>query len=537
MTEPSEIPVLVVGAGPVGLTMAAELARQGVACRIVDHAPAAPSAGSRAVAIQARTLEIFADMGVVAAILESGHRIHGANLFAEGSRIFHFSFDELASPFPFAIDLPQPETERVITAHLRRFGFEVERSATLTGLVQDEHGVTARLDTPDGPSVIRAKYLIGCDGAHSSVRQLAAIPDGGSPPHENYLIADLPVEWDTPDDEWNFWFHEDGLFNLFPLGSGRYRMIADADAGAPADSAQVASAFERRGPRNAVPGEPVWAGTFRTNRRQALSYQCGRVFVAGDAAHVQSPAGGQGMNTGIQDAYNLAWKLGMVFRGNAPESLLESYGAERQPVGKSMLALTSNMDAIAAMRHPISQGVRNRLLPILAGFEVFEQRIASRLAEISVNYRRSPIVGQSGRWYGSGPNPGDRAVDAPVGSGKRVFDLLGGTRHAVLIFTAEHPGEDDLRNLSNLERYMRDGYPREVSTHVISRAELPGRASTIIDSGGAAHHAYAAGVPCIYLVRPDGYVGFRGLTTDPLPLLEHLNRVYEPPMEEVPVVS
>jgi hypothetical protein len=190
------------------------------------------------------------------------------------------------------------------------------------------------------------------------------------------------------------------------------------------------------------------------------------------------------------------------------------------------------MTAIATLRHPISQRLRNRLVPLLAGFEVLEQRLVDRLAEMSVGYRNSPIVSQSGRWYGTGPVPGDRAKDAIVARGEHLFDFLLGTKHVVLLFTAEHVDEEQMRNFENIFRYMRDGYPEDVITYLVVRGDVDWPGPKIHDEDGNAHHGYAAGVPCLYLIRPDGYVGFRSLSTDPLPLLEHLNRIYEPPMKE-----
>jgi 2-polyprenyl-6-methoxyphenol hydroxylase-like FAD-dependent oxidoreductase len=513
--------------------MAVSLARQGVQCRVLDQNPR-PVSESRALAIHARTLEIFDDLGVIDPVLGAGHRIHGANLYAEGHRILHFSFDELASPYPFAVDLPQSETERILATRLRNLGIEWERPVTVTGLQQDPSGVTVFAQLP-GPEIarLRASYVIGCDGGHSTVRHVAGLQFDGEALDESFLLADAPLEWDAADDEWYLWFHEDGLFTLFPLGGGLFRIVADTSGDVKPDSAALRSIFNERGPKGARLGDPTWISAFHISHRKVSSYQQGRIFVAGDAAHVQSPAGGQGMNTGIQDAYNLAWKLGMVLRGNAPESLLESYTAEREPVARSVLALTDNLTTIATLRHPIPQKIRNRLIPILAGFEVLEQRLLSRLAEISISYRRSPIVGQSGRWYTAAALPGDRALDAPLGGGRRLFDLLRGTRHVVLMFTGEHPGAEDLRGFENIERYMRDGYSAEVTSYLIARADLPWRGPLVIDTDGAAHRTYSAGVPCLYLIRPDGYIGFRSLGSDPLPLLEHLNRVYEPPMEDV----
>ncbi len=214
---PYDARVIVVGAGPVGLTMAAELARNGVRARVLDRSPA-PPAGSRAIAIHARTLEVFANMGIVDRVLMAGHRIHGANVFAGGRRILHFNLDELASPYPFAIDLPQSDTERILTEHLRGFGIEVERSTMVTGI--DQHGSEVTLFTQSGdgtPEVLNAEYVIGCDGAQSTVRQALGLQLDGEAPEDTFLLADLPLDWDSADDEWYLWFHEDGLLALFPL--------------------------------------------------------------------------------------------------------------------------------------------------------------------------------------------------------------------------------------------------------------------------------------------------------------------------------
>ena len=519
--------VIVVGAGPAGLTMAAELARNGVRSRVLDRA-AAPAADSRAIAIHARTLEAFASMGFVERVLAAGQRIHGANLFADGRRILHFSLDELPSPYPFALDLPQRETERILLEHLRGFGIEVERRAAVTGVSQDADGVRLHVQRAGGAvETLETEYVVGCDGANSLVRQAVGIPFEGSSAEETFLLADVAIEQDEPDDEWRFWFHEDGLLSAMPLPGGLYRLVADYDGPTPTFET-LRRIFSERGPKSARLGEPAWFAPFRLSRRTAPQYQRGRVFIAGDAAHVQNPAGGQGMNTGVQDAFNLAWKLSMVLRGTAPETLLESYTAERQPVARSMLSLTANLASIATLRHPVSQGIRNRVIPILAGFEVLEHRIVERFAELSVNYRTSPIVDQHGRWT-AGPLPGDRAP--------ALYSLLRGSRHVALLFTGENPDKDDLRGFANIARYMRDGYPDEVTTHLIARRTALWDGPSIADPDGHAHHAYSAGVPCVYLVRPDGYIGFRSLTADPLPLLEHLNRVYEPPMAVDAAVS
>ncbi len=520
--------VVVVGAGPAGLTLAAELARRNVPCRIFER-NRSPTQESRAVAIHARTLEVFAAMGIGGQILEVGHRIHGVNISAGGHRILHFSFDELASPYPFAIDLPQSVTEQILIEHLRGFGIEVERGVEIAGLRQHETGV----ELSAGNERLRAAYVIGCDGAHSSVRQAAGLPFEGESPEEHFILADVPIRWEGADDEWHLWFHEDGLLAIFPLAGDSYRVIAEVGPGIwTLDADHLRTLFEERGPEHASVGEPSWISSYRIQQRKLVDYRRGRIFLAGDAAHVYSPAGGQGMNTGIQDSFNLAWKLAMVLRGNAPDSLLASYTMEREAVASSVLALTENIASIANLRWPVSQQIRNRAMPILAGLEVVESRLVNRLAELSGNYRRSSIVGQTGRWYIATPLPGDRAPNSALGNGRQLFELWR-ERHVVLLFTGEHPAAEDLRGFTNIDRYMRQGYPDEIVTYLVARIGVDWEGSKIVDTDGGIHRSYSAGVPCLYLIRPDGYVSFRSLSADPLPLIEHLNRVYEPPMPEV----
>lgn len=520
-----------VGAGPVGLTLACELARHGVRVRIIDQ-NAGPVNTSRAIAIQARTLEIFTQMGVVEPVLAGGHRIHGASMFAEGNRIVHLNFDEIDSPYPCAIDLPQSETERILTTHLEEFGVSVDRLTSLTGLTQTSDSVTALLTTDGREETLQVPYVAGCDGAHSSVRHLLGLEFDGESSPEEFILADARLDWPYPDDEWYLWFHEEGLFTVFPLPNGEYRIIAEApDGRAPSQDPtfeEVRRILVHRGPKHAAIREPRWIGHFRISHRKVKEYQRGRVFVAGDAAHVHSPAGGQGMNTGVQDAFNLAWKLALVVAGTAPESLLESYSQEREPVARGVLALTDNMMSIATLRQPVSQKIRNRLIPILAGFDIIQQRLINRLAETSITYRGSPIVGQHGRWYASGPLPGDRALDASLKGGRRIFDLLRGPGFTLLLFTAESPGKEVMRDFTNIARYMRDGYTGEVRTWLIARSELEWGGEVALDLEGTAHQRYVAGLPCLYLIRPDGYIGFRSLSSYAMPLLEYLNQIFEP---------
>jgi 2-polyprenyl-6-methoxyphenol hydroxylase-like FAD-dependent oxidoreductase len=498
--------------------MASELLRRGVSVRLIEQ-NAGPLRASRAVAIQARTLEVFADMGVIYQVLDAGQRVNGASVFAGGKRIAHFDFDELQSPFPFAIDLPQADTERILTALLESHGGHVEHRTTLIGLNQNTDGIIAYLRHEDGATEnFWADYVVGCDGARSTVRHVLGLPFEGHTRPENFVLADVKLDWALPADEWSLWFSEEGMAAVLPLPDGLCRVIGDHASGAP-DFAEVLRLWEARVTRPEMPRDPVWISAFHVSFRQVPRYGAGRAFVAGDAAHVQSPAGGQGMNTGIQDAYNLAWKLALVMTGKSPASILETYTAEREPVGRGVLALTGQMTSVSMLREALPQHLRNQALALLAQFEVVQRRFMRRLGETAIDYRGSPLVSQCGRWWASDLAPGDRAP--------ALDHALRTPRFKVLMFTGEEPSGEVLEQFASIDRYMATGYAGEVEAWLVSRGRVPWRGNKILDDTAGIHRAYGAGLPCVYVIRPDNYVGFRSLGAQPLPVLGYLAAVFD----------
>lgn len=522
MTNParvSDVDVLIAGAGPVGLVLAAELARRGVGVRIIDQ-NSGPGTQARAIAIHARTLEIFAGLDLLEPVLEAGQMIHGATVFANGRRVMHFAFDEIDSPYRFALDLPQSETERILIAHLEANGVSVERRTTLAGFDQDSAGVTAFLRREDGSSeTARVGYLCGCDGAQSTVRHTIALPCERNHPAENYLLADVHIEWNQPEDEWSIWLHEDGLLTVFPLAGGLHRVVADSVPGSVSEADLRALWASRTGDVAVARFEPSWLWSLRLEPHRVTRYADRRVMIAGDAAHAQSPAGGQGMNTGIQDAFNLAWKLALVAQGKSPQSLLASYTAEREPVARGVLDLTDRITSIATLRHPLTRALRDRAAGILSQLEVVEQRLVNRLGETAIHYRSSPLNREAGRWYGTAPRPGDRAPALP--------HSLEGTGFQVLLFAGESPGEETLEQFTTLARYMRDGYGPDVSTVLVVRRPIGWDGPVLHDVDGSMHHRYGAGVPAVFVLRPDRYIGFRSLGAEPLPVLEYFGTLFD----------
>jgi 2-polyprenyl-6-methoxyphenol hydroxylase-like FAD-dependent oxidoreductase len=419
--------VLVVGAGPVGLTMAAELVRYGVGVRIVDKA-AQRTDKSKALVVWSRTLELLDRAGCSGAFVAAGHKVDAANIIAASKTIGHISFAGVDSPYPYALMLPQSETERLLEAHLADLGVKVERQVELTGFTQTDTGVAASLRHPEGrDETVETAWLVGCDGAHSVVRHTLGLSFLGETLQTDWILADIHLSgMQLPASEMAAYWHEDGVLVLFPISPGRYRVVADSgrsEGSHPVDPtlAQVQAVVDRRGPGGLSLSDPIWLSGFRINERKVGDYRSGRAFVAGDAAHVHSPAGGQGMNTGMQDAINLAWKLALVCQGTGfADKLLDSYSAERSAVGGQVMAAADRLTAIGVMKNHTAQRVRNLMAGFLFGLAPLRRTMADTMTEVSLGYAHSPLNGPAAHGLG-GPAPGERlppvAGQVPVGAG------------------------------------------------------------------------------------------------------------------------
>ncbi len=469
--------VLIAGAGPVGLTMAMELARYGVPVRIVDKSEAA-STTSKAIVVWSRTLELLDRAGCAEAFVAAGHRAFGMNMFAGTKRIGHIDLRGVASPYPFVLMLAQSETERLLEAKLATFGVTVERRTELAGLTASAAGVSATLRRADGGSeTVAAGWLVGCDGAHSAVRHALGVGFPGEAMHNDWLLADVHLQGlPVPDTEMAGYLHEDGVLMFFPLAPGRYRLIGDLGptegAGPPLTPTldQVRAIVARRVPAAVTIADAIWLSAFRINERQVEHYRAGRVFLAGDAAHVHSPAGGQGMNTGMQDAINLAWKLALRCRGRAAadEALLDSYEAERRPVGAQVIAGAGRLTQAATLKNPVAQAVRNFAAHLVLGFAPVQHAMADAVSEISIGYPDSPLTAVPD-YRLTAPDPGARVEPR---EGEPPFGAGNTPRFAIL--AAPAPGLDAL-----------------LARHADLLEPVP---RTAPDPQG------------IWLVRPDGYV-------------------------------
>ena len=548
--------VLVVGAGPTGLMMALGLALHQVPCRIIDRAPA-PGDKSKAIAIHARTLEIFESLGIVEEIVRCGQKLRGMHLAADGREVIHVTFDRIPSRYPYVLALAQSETERILRERLASLGREVEWQTELVALTQAGNSISAAIRRPDGGEErLSLPFLIGCDGAHSTVRHLLGMPFEGSQYEETFLLADVQVDWQFGDEDARTYLSSIGTAAYFPMGGGRCRIIAEmTPEGGQIPSeptlADTQALVDRLGPSGTMLSDPRWLATFRISRRKVRNYRQGRVFVAGDAAHIHSPAGGQGMNTGIQDAHNLAWKLALVTGGAAAPSLLDSFQAERHAVAEQVLRTSDTMTRMITIRNPVARAIRDFLVPAIASQGFVQKRFSRTIAEVTINYRRSPIVAQSrprlrdairasglgakAWWaFSTGPRPGDRAPDAsPLRSGerddRRLLELIDPARHNLILFGGIEapPGAD--AGLRELAEMVAEGFSALIAVNVLLIDNATGETwpgNLVVDPELAAHRAYGAVAPCLYLIRPDGYVGFRGLPPDRNSLGGFLSRIF-----------
>jgi 2-polyprenyl-6-methoxyphenol hydroxylase-like FAD-dependent oxidoreductase len=538
--------VLVVGAGPTGLTLACELLRHGLSCRVVDQLEK-PVTYSKAAAVHARTLEVFDDMGVAPAFLECAKELRGLRVHSGGKLVARVPFEGIESAYPHIYGASQRDTEHVLAGHFERAGGTIERGTRLVSFVQSEGAVRATVARGENTEVVLARWIVGCDGAHSTVRKALGFDFEGATYEEHIIQADVHVDFPNRGDadEILTFLAPDGPLAMFPLfKDGRYRVIVILSTAAP-DVEPTLPLFQRyvdeRGPANAKLSDPAWMVPFRIHCRRASSYRKERAFIAGDAAHIHSPVGGQGMNTGVQDAYNLAWKLALVARGLAPSSFLDSYERERQPIAKTLLAATDTMQrgigAFGALKHPLAVGARNQLLGFFSGLESVHARLGAEVSMLGLHYRGSPIVAEDratmlasvlgprssespalADWaaFGDGPLPGDRAPECFLATPRpaRVGELLRGTKHTLFLFDGAARAAEGYERLAATARRIAERYADTMHVHVVvpyaeKPRELTWDGSIVLDADGAFHRRYGARSECMYLVRPDGYVAYR----------------------------
>ncbi len=534
--------VLVVGAGPVGLTAAHELARQGVRVRLVDAAPG-PAVTSRALATHARTLETYDQMGVLDRLLPRGRRVEHFTLHQNGRRLVRFDTDysHLPTRFPFTLMVDQVVTEEVLRTAAAGHGVSVEWGVRLEEFEDRGDEVDVRLSHQDGRTEeLTADWLVGCDGGHSTVRKQLGLQLVGDS-NETWLIADAVVDCDLPPDSIHWLRTPAGTVMMVPFPDpGKWRLLDTADASYDGDDEAIARRFaakiEAGTGRPATVAAPSWVSVFTIQQRMIPTMRSGRCFVAGDAAHVHSPASGQGMNTGVQDAVNLAWKLAAVIQGAAAETLLDSYGEERVPVGVTLLRSTRMATALVQLRNRYAAAALRAVFTLVKSLPPLKSRIQRKImggmSALDLSYAAGPVALPA-------PAPAKQAPDGTVvPAGGRIARVTGerlaestGWRQLVeelripgwtlLVFapTARSTDATLLRIASDYRGSLR---ARLVVTDACSAPSLNG---PITDPDGLLRSDLGGTAGGWLLVRPDGYLAAQGadlVTEDPAVALDAL---------------
>lgn len=497
--------VLVVGAGPTGLMLANQLGRRGVRAKIIDR-HAGPSLQTRALAVHARTLEIYSKLGIVERALELGKRGEGANMWARGRRMARVPLGDIGrdlSPFPFVLMLGQDDNERIMGEKLRDSGVAVQWDTELVALDQSSGCVTATLRQPDGTArKVTAAWVAGCDGARSAVRELNGIPFPGAPYEHVFFVADTQATGTMVPDELNVYMLPQGFHLFFPMrGTDHWRIVGILP---PELRGRDDLSFEevipslRREAGTALSFKGCsWFSIYRIHHRCAVRFRDRRCFLLGDAAHIHSPVGGQGMNTGLQDAYNLGWKLAFVIKGRADAAILDSYAAERIPVARRLLDTTDRLFSLLVSDRRTAGFFRTRIAARVLAFAMTIERIRRfaflTISQIGIRYRESPVSVTLAGVPGRAPRAGDRfpwlrlkfQANGPV---EDLFQKLDDTCFNLIVIGQPAPSETAPGLGGMLRTHVVPDDP--ANQRELARARIPG--------------------PSFYLLRPDGHIGLAG---------------------------
>lgn len=464
-----ETDVLIIGAGPVGLFLANECARRSLRWRLVEER-AGQSEHSKALAIFPRTLEIFDMAGVAAPFLESANRVTRVAVMTRDRTLAQMKFQPHETPYSFVAMVPQDVTERLLLEELRRRGGDVEYETKFIAAQQDKDGVDATLEHRGESSHVRATVVVGCDGAHSAVRHQLNLPFEGEEYRDSFILADVDTNTSLSADELQLCPSEFGPVAIFPMSATRRRIVATVEKvedDAPSLDL-VRKILAQRAPSAMEALGLRWSSYFRIHHRQVARLREGRMFIAGDAAHIHSPFGGQGMNTGLHDIWNLVWKLDLFLKGHGNQALLDSYSSERLPVIKSVIETTHLLTKVMGTPHKFAQALRDTMIPMVSRLAPFQHAFVERLSELGIAYEGSPIV----------EGPGKRYFDDSLRGGKGI-----GSRF--LIFAT-------------------DGADASAKEAV---KQLAGSFSDVVE-------LRSSGSPGLLLVRPDGYIAYSSQKSD-----------------------
>lgn len=445
--------VLIVGGGPTGLMMGSLLRRWNINCRLIDEGEEI-TRESRAIGIQARSLELFQNLGIVDQFLERGQIGSGAKVFLNGKERVTVNFGDIGredTPYPFVFFLSQVETEKILVDDLKKHHLNVERQTTLEDFYQDDKQVTATIRKRNGKEeILTADYIIGCDGSHSKVRKILDLPFDGASYESEFLMADTQVDWDLDNNRLMVFLDPGNIGVHFPL-KDRSRVLTIREnqempetsetTSSPATLPEIEEHFQEATHRDVRLHDAEWVTRFHVHHRCVRQLKVRRAFLVGDAAHIHSPVGAQGMNTGLQDAANLAWKLALVVKKKTKPDILETYHSERWPVAQKLLKVTDRMFSVVTTKNKAAIGLRSMLFPLLAKFIMMGRRgrdfLFGFISQLNIHYSPSLVVS---------PGAGQRMPNFETIGGKEIFDLLKGYKFHLLVF-GDRPYNERLINV------------------------------------------------------------------------------------------
>lgn len=538
--------IIIIGSGPAGLSLALQLQRFGVKHRIIDKRTKRQTL-TKAFATHSRTMEVFEDMGIFDQIVDKSVPVNEMNIYSDLKKLIHYNFKSLDVPYQFATSIPQCDVEGVLELNYERLGGKVERGIELLTFSQDSTGVSVLLERTDSSGDQREeekryRYLVACDGVNSKVRDILNIECRGAEYKTPYIIADGVLTWDKDRDAGHIYVSSGGYLLFVPMPGGIYRVVIDEPTGkiTPENiTTEIVNEYIlKKGLKGVVFSSPSWLTVTRFRHGLIDNYQHNNVFLVGDACHVHSPIGAQGMNTGIQDSYNLAWKIAHTLHNGAEQELLASYHSERRVVAELVIKRTKQQMTLLTMKNPLVRMIRDIVVPRLARTKRFQEKVMTQAAGFMVNYWGSEAVSRSAKQTQAKSIVGRRMEDVYLfdtssrsGNKKRLFDLMIGTHYSLfvigdksLVSAAEFLGGSRFHRSEFLRIYgVIDNFSNPIFEHKNSIVYQ----EILCDIDGELAEKCKLSENFAVLVRPDGYVALECSITDLNQFLVYMDGLYK----------
>lgn len=508
----SKLPVLIVGAGPTGLMMACELAHLGIPFRIIDKNPE-PTLASNATWIQTRTLEIFDQIGIVDRFLKLGHLCEAINLYEEGEHLVKIPLEGIDSIYPFILMLPQSQTEKILNDHLEEYKYQVERSVELIDINHQDGMSVATLKHPDGHTeLVTSEWLIASDGANSLVREKCGLHFPGEDLTEQFMVADATIDFSfMPKDEMHLFFDKGTMLAAFPLGENKYRVAANLHLDYPRKlftQREVIEIVQERAHGKYYVTNVSWISPFWIHGKVVEHMRHGSIFLVGDAAHIHSPAGGQGMNTGLQDAHNLAWKLALVIQGHAKKELLETYHQERYPIVKEVVKQSDDLTKMALFDTKFLSKLRTFCQRFSHDSAAASKKIGMWITQLDIRYQHSLAIDEQSKVNTKAPQPGARAPDVMINKATTLFHSFNNSQHNILFFAGSSTSQNLIPQINDVQQQLSKMDSTLVKLWIISPHSIGNLDNVILDEKAVIHERYQVKNVAVYIIRPDGYIAY-----------------------------